>query len=424
MSSAAGTAPQHHRLWTRDFILAALTNFLIGMVFYLLVTAMALYAVDRFTASDTESGLAVSAFVIGSVVTRLFTGQAMDLVGRRRTLIIALVAFLAVSAAYMVAGTLWLLIAVRFVHGLAFGAANTTLAASVIGLIPRGRLSEGTGWFGTSTTVATAVGPLLALQLTAAFGYDSLFITCTAFAVAALVVGSIVHLPEAPGHRSSRRFAIREMLSTAVIPISTVILIAGLAYSAVLAFLNGYAQDEGLGAAVPSAFFLVYAGVLLASRFFAGPLQDRYGANVVVYPLIVCFAAGLGVLSLWPAPGGFVIAAILCALGFGALMTSLQSVAISIVSREEVGTATSTFFLMLDAGVGVGPILLGVLLSATGYSGMYLVLSGVMVVSLGYYWLVHGRASRSARASRRPHRYEVGRPNTEPAVTVDVRQSP
>ncbi|MCK0093633.1 MFS transporter [Rhodococcus sp. F64268] len=109
---------------------------------------------------------------------------------------------------------------------------------------------------------------------------------------------------------------------------------------------------------------------------------------------VVCFAAGLVVLSLWSAPGGFVTAAILCALGFGALMTSLQSVAVSIVPREKVGTATSTFFLMLDAGVGVGPIVLGALLPATGYSGMYLALSGVMVALLGFYWLVHGRKSR------------------------------
>ena len=239
--SAAGTASSRRGLWTRDFLLASLTNFFIAMVFYLLVTAMALYAVDRFAASDAESGLAVSAFVLGSVVTRLFTGQAMDLVGRRRILIVALVVFLGVSAVYVVAGSLWLLIAVRFVHGLAFGTANTTLAASVVGLIPRGRLSEGAGWFGTSTTVATAVGPLLALQLTDAFGYDSLFITCTVFSVAALMVGWIVRLPEAPGSRGARRFSMREMVSTRVVPVSAVMLLSGLAYSSVLAFLNGYA---------------------------------------------------------------------------------------------------------------------------------------------------------------------------------------
>lgn len=88
-------------------------------------------------------------------------------------------------------------------------------------------------------------------------------------------------------------------------------------------------------------------------------------------------------------------AAILCALGFGALMTSLQSVAVSIVPREKVGTATSTYFLVLDAGVG--PVVLGALLPVTGYSGMYLVLAGVVLLTVGLYWLVHGRKVRSRR---------------------------
>lgn len=53
-TSVPETSPQRHRLWSRDFILASLTNFLIAMVFYLLITAMALYAVDRFMASDAS----------------------------------------------------------------------------------------------------------------------------------------------------------------------------------------------------------------------------------------------------------------------------------------------------------------------------------------------------------------------------------
>ncbi len=40
-TSVPETSPQRHRLWSRDFILASLTNFLIAMVFYLLITAMA-----------------------------------------------------------------------------------------------------------------------------------------------------------------------------------------------------------------------------------------------------------------------------------------------------------------------------------------------------------------------------------------------
>ena len=52
---------QPAKLWTKNFILAIVVNLFISMVFYLLMTTMALYAVDRFQASDTAAGFASSA---------------------------------------------------------------------------------------------------------------------------------------------------------------------------------------------------------------------------------------------------------------------------------------------------------------------------------------------------------------------------
>lgn len=394
---AASTVPAEPiRLWSRDFILASLTNLFLAMVFYLLVTAMALYAVDRFQASDAMSGLAVGAYVLGAVFSRLLTGQAMDAIGRRRVLIGALIAFLLASTLYLLANTLALLVTVRFVHGIAFGAAATVLAASVIGMIPRHRRSEGTGWFGTSTTAGSAFGPLLAFQLTDAFGFDSLFLACTVFALFGLGAGLLVRLPAPPQPdgttpRVRFTFSVRGMLSPQALPVSIVILLAGIAFSGVLAFLNGYAQQEGISPAVASSFFLIYGTVLVATRFVVGPVHDRYGDNAAVIPLLVSFMAALAVLSAWPVPAGIFVAAALTAIGFGALLTSLQAIAVTVVPPLQVGVATSTYFVMLDLGIGLGPVILGALLPATGYSGMYLAMACLMAVTIGVYWLVHGR---------------------------------
>lgn len=403
--STAATAPHPpQRLWTRNFILTLLTNLFLALVFYLLVTAMALYAVNEFQASDVMSGLAVSAFVLGALVARLFAGQAMELIGRQRMLILGLLLFLAASALYLTASSLSLLIAVRFVHGLGFGAASTVLATAVQGMIPRHRRSEGTGWFGTSMSIGAAVGPLLAFQLTDRFGFDSLFIACTGFAVIGLLAGLLVRLPAAPVHGSGsrHRFSLRGVISAPALPVSLVMLMAGLAFSGILAFLNGYAQEQAIGTTVTSLFFVVYAAVLVLSRFFVGPIQDRYGANIVVYPLLVLFVAGLTVLSLWPTPTGILLSAGLCALGFGSTLTSLQTVAATVVPPFQIGVATATFFLVLDIGTGVGPVLLGALLPVTGFSGMYLALAGLVALSMGVYWLAHGRHAQ--RPGRRPVR--------------------
>ena len=76
-----GEGSQPARLWTRNFVLAIVTNLFISMVFYLLMTSMALYAVERFQASDSAAGFASSAFIVGSLVARLFAGFGMHPVG-------------------------------------------------------------------------------------------------------------------------------------------------------------------------------------------------------------------------------------------------------------------------------------------------------------------------------------------------------
>lgn len=68
-------------MWTRDFVLSFGINFLVPVVFYLLMTSMALHAVDRFQAADSMVGLAPDSFVVGSLLARLFAGRLLDVVG-------------------------------------------------------------------------------------------------------------------------------------------------------------------------------------------------------------------------------------------------------------------------------------------------------------------------------------------------------
>ena len=56
------------RLITPTFLLSWLVNFVQYLLFYLLVTTTALYAVKEFAASEAASGLAASSFVIGATI--------------------------------------------------------------------------------------------------------------------------------------------------------------------------------------------------------------------------------------------------------------------------------------------------------------------------------------------------------------------
>ena len=65
------------RLITPAFLLAWIVNFCQYLVFYVLVTTMALYAVKQFAASDAASGLASSAFVVGATFAQSFRATSL-----------------------------------------------------------------------------------------------------------------------------------------------------------------------------------------------------------------------------------------------------------------------------------------------------------------------------------------------------------
>lgn len=388
------------KLFSRDFVLAATANLFISMVFYLLMTSMALYAVDRFQASDSTAGLASSIFIIGSVTARFFAGKLLQSLGRKRLMVISLCIYVLASVLYIYSDSLWLLLIVRFVHGMAFGAGNTAIATAVQAIIPPARRSEGTGYFGLSTTLSTAAGPFLAVVLAANGDYTAVFLFCTVSSVAALVISLLMQLPEParilekPDSHARRGSFIRSIISPAALPISLVLLVCGVAYSGIIAFLAPFLISRSMAEAA-SWFFLVYAVTVLASRLFAGRIQDRRGDNAIMYPLLIVFAVGMAALSFTPNNFTVALAAALTGFGFGALMPCAQAIAVSAVTPADLGVATSTFFLMLDIGIGFGPVALGLLIPHVGYRGMFGILAVLSALGIGLYFQVHGRHGRA-----------------------------
>lgn len=390
------------RLWTPHFVLAMGVNLFVMMVFYLLMTTLALYAVERFAASDSIAGLTSGIYVVGAVVSRMFAGKYLDLIGRRRMLLSALLVFSIAAALYAPVDSLVLLLIVRFIHGAAFGVASTTITASVQSLIPRHRRGEGTGYFGMAVTVATALGPFAAVAIIDGAGYPVLFIVSAACSITALLIALLLKLPERypTEDEIARKWKIRvsDLFDPSTLPIATILFVSGVLYSGIVAFLSSYVQRPELGGGA-SGFFAVYAVAVLVSRFFVGRIQDRRGDNAVIYPALIAFGIGLGVLAI--APNGFVvaIAGAFAGFGFGSLMTCGQAIAVNLAPDHRVGIAISTFYLMIDGGLGLGPIPIGMLVSAFGYQGMYAIAGLAMIGVIVLYHVLHGR--RANRGSLR-----------------------
>jgi len=168
------------------------------------------------------------------------------------------------------------------------------------------------------------------------------------------------------------------------------IFLMGLAYSSVLSFLNTYAIEIDVVTAA-SFFFIVYAAAVLSTRPFTGRIIDQKGPNVVIYPTFILMAIGFFLLGSTSAGTVVLIAGFIIGLGFGNFQSAAQIICVNVAPKENVGLATSTFFIILEIGLGFGPVFLGLIVPFVGYSGMYLWLIVPIILAGVFYMMMVGK---------------------------------
>lgn len=385
------------RLWSKDFVMISGVNFLLTLVFYLLVVIMGLYSIEVFDATTSEAGLVTGIFIVGTLLGRLYIGGKIERIGKKKTLLIGFGVFLGAIFLYFIELGVGFLMFTRFVHGIGFGLTSTAAATIVTYIIPAHRRGEGIGYFSMSSTLATAIGPLIGVVLTRVTSFTIIFIVCLSIAVVGFILSLSVRVIENSSKdifQDQKRFAISNYLEIKILPIGIITVLFALSFSSVLSFMNLYAVEKDLLNAA-SLFFLFYAIAILVSRPFTGRLLDSRGANFVMYPAFMFFSLGLITLGMANSDGIFLLAAVLLGLGFGNLQSCTQAIAVKMVPLEKMGMATSTFYIFFDAGLGFGPYLIGFLLALASYSQMYVGLGVFAIFVCMLYVLVYGRYEKS-----------------------------
>ena len=388
------TAPSPQKLLTRSFVIVTLENFLVAMNYYLLIIVVSKFATDEFGVSTALAGFSASIFVIGGLVARPLCGKWIHRVGQTRTLYAGALLNLVMTVLYFAAANVGLLLLIRFIHGASFGILSVAAGTAIAGVVPRKRYGEGIGYYTLSITVATAIGPFVGLLLGRHGGFDSIIIACAIAAAIGVVILPFLSLrePELTKEQleETRGFRLRNFIEPNVVPVALVMMLIFLCYSSVVSFLALYTENIQLET-VAGYFFVVYAAAILLTRPFVGRRFDFRGANSVIYPAIPVFAAGLVVFSQARHGVVLLLAAAVIGIGLGAVTSSGQTLSVKITPPHRVGLATSTFYMFGDIGVGIGPLLCGLLIPLTGYRGMYVVMAGVAAACLVLYHVLYGR---------------------------------
>ena len=172
-----------------------------------------------------------------------------------------------------------------------------------------------------------------------------------------------------------------------MLPIALVAFITFFTYSSLMTFMTPYSQEIGLSRAA-SVFFITYAIATFVTRPCTGTAFDRRGPRFVMVPAFFALAAGMALLGSATNDWILLLSSLFLGYGVGTIQSSGLAMAVRRVPDTHLSKANSTFYVFLDAGVGLGPVFLGLLVPVIGYRAMYELMAVVALVGLVVFLVV------------------------------------
>lgn len=394
---AAHAGKPADKLWTRDLVLIILVNLCVFTNHIMSLSTFPFY-IQSLGGSEAVAGICAAAFAFVAVIIRPFVGWWLDNGVRKVALVVGLLLLGAAPLGYVFVPVLSMSIAFRMLHGIGLSFSNSTTATVASDVICRPRFAEGMGYFGMATALASAIAPALGLSLMEGFGFGTLYAVAAGIAGLGLVLFAFVRTRKV--NVPKKKLDLRTIINRDSLPATATMLVFMLTFGALENFVAIFAAENSLPSG--SIYFIVMSVMLLVVRITLGKLVDQRGEAIFVYTCNAAMLVAFLLLALVPNTATYILSAALAGYAFGGLEPSLQSMAVHTSTDETRGSANSTFLCGYDIGYGLGGGLAGSLITAMGYSSMWMIVSLACVASVLIYvaWARHSDTSFSKNLAR------------------------
>ena len=401
MNAIRTSNQNEEKIFTIDFFLIFGALLFSALVMYALMSTVTEYATSMGT-SATIAGLVSGIYIFGGLCSRIYSANALERRDWKKLAIIFLSIHFLACIFYFFANNVTLLLIVRFIHGLGFGASANAIVTIASAILPKKRFGEAFGYFMLGTTIAVGLGPYISGFFYDNWGSIGSFGLATTFAFLGLLCIILLDISKYDIKHNSEienvieeeeedftledkgtiRRVIDKIFEVPAIPVSIFTGLTSLGYVSILSFYRLYAVEVDLVGAF-SLFFIIYSIVLVASRPIAGRIQDNYGDRIICFTGIIAQAIGLFLIAWMPSAITVFICAVCAALGFGTLNSACTAIVTRDTSANRRPYAISTFFIFCDGTMGFGPALLGSFVSAaSGYAPVYFISSFITLLAL------------------------------------------
>jgi len=371
------------KIFTREFILAILSQFSFMSVFFILIPTLPIYLI-KSGSGEAQIGVLVGIFFVSALALRPFVGRALIRIPEKIFMVTGAILFAVTSLAYLVAPPFWPLFMVRAFQGIGLALFHTASFTLVANISPKDHLGQSLSYFFLAPNISLALLPSLGMFLINRFSFTFLFLTCLGLSLCAL--GITLQFKRRPVTPSENPPGM--LLSRKAIPPSIVSLLNFMIWGAITAFFPLYALNCGVTNS--GLFFTAVAIMFFLGRALGGKILDLYSKERIIPLFLVMSLVSMVILAFSKNLTMFIVVAVIWGIGNAFLTPAILAYIIDRADSSK-GPAIGMYMLLSDLGLGLGPVIMGLVIGLSSYPVMFLCLAFTGVINLIYFYLFVGK---------------------------------
>ena len=362
--------------WQKAFVFTVMQNLVLCLGHFAVNPYIVSYA-KILGASTTMTGFLSGMFFGVALAIRPVSGPMITKMDKRKLLMGVFALGFIAQIGYAAFQNLPMFIVFRFINGAQYSFVGSLIMTRVGDILPAEKMVSGMGIYGIGGAIGMSLAPAIGSWILdfgqARYGDIVGFRILFLYAAAMMIVAIIPCLLSPPDKKKTEAelAAIgkwyHNIATVKAIPIATVAFFSVVAYSVYNAYIIEFAKERGIPNA--SLFFTVLAIGLLVTRPIMGMMTDRFGIKRLVLPGFALFAGSFLIVGYSWSLGLILVAAAVAAIGYGTTQPTSQALVVRVVPPVKRAVATNTYYVGVDLGFFLGPLVGGYVIELTANYG-------------------------------------------------------
>ena len=345
-----------------------------------------LFVKDGLGGSDAILGLIAFFSPMAGMLFSFPIGFLMDKLGFKKLIWTSVAIFVVSPLLYLAVTNAWMLIPVRFLHGLAT-AILMPIVTTAIAIKYSANKAQKLGTFSSATLIGRTIAPIVGgfiISMVAAQHYPALFSYKAVYIMAFLAALPIIpltimltrgdsikagngsHLSWADFVLALKKFVSdHRMLTTALVEMAIYF-----CYGILETFLPGYLKSLHLDAKAIGLIFSIQIISIALSKPLFGKMADNIDKRYQIMAGIVVVGLSLFLTSIFASYWLIALMSIFFGLGISLATVATATYIADITDQDTLGSSMGALSSIMDVGQSTGPLIAGALITYYGSNAL------------------------------------------------------